>query len=87
MRRREVGAGATQGGGHAETRANGRVCLWGRMAGWNEVVTQLSVGEKARCTIPADLAYGAKGFPGLIPVNTSLYVELELLSVTTPEME
>jgi FKBP-type peptidyl-prolyl cis-trans isomerase len=51
------------------------------------VVTQLSVGEKARCTIPADLAYGAKGFPGLIPVNTSLYVELELLSVTTPEME
>mmetsp|Transcript_31449 Transcript_31449/g.60633 ORF Transcript_31449/g.60633 Transcript_31449/m.60633 type:complete len:116 (-) Transcript_31449:300-647(-) len=55
--------------------------------GWDEVVTQLSVGERARCTIPADLAYGAKGFPGLIPPNTSMYVELELLSITTPDLE
>mmetsp|Transcript_25990 Transcript_25990/g.35885 ORF Transcript_25990/g.35885 Transcript_25990/m.35885 type:complete len:116 (+) Transcript_25990:174-521(+) len=55
--------------------------------GWDEVVTQLSVGEKARCTIPSDLAYSARGFPGLIPPNSSLYVELELLAINTPELE
>jgi len=55
--------------------------------GWDEVVKQLSVGEKARCTIPADLAYSNRGFPGLIPPGFPLYVELELLSIVTPELE
>mmetsp|Transcript_24954 Transcript_24954/g.41753 ORF Transcript_24954/g.41753 Transcript_24954/m.41753 type:complete len:116 (-) Transcript_24954:205-552(-) len=55
--------------------------------GWDEVVRQLSVGEKAKCTIPGDLAYGSRGFPGLIPGNASLYVELELLSINTPELQ
>ncbi|KAK3247790.1 hypothetical protein CYMTET_42723 [Cymbomonas tetramitiformis] len=55
--------------------------------GWDEVVKQLSVNEKARCKIPADSAYSSKGFPGLIPPNSELYVEVELLSIVQPELE
>ena len=42
---------------------------------------QLCVGEKANCVIPAHLAYGSKGVQGLIPPNSKLYLELELLSI------
>eukprot|EP00899_Mesostigma_viride_P004024 jgi/Mesvir1/13622/Mv06712-RA.1 len=51
--------------------------------GWDEIVTQLSVGEKARCRIAPDLAYGSKGFPGLIPPQAYLNIEIELISITT----
>ena len=49
--------------------------------GWDEAVKQLSVGEKASCTFPANLAYGAKGFPGLIPPNSNLHVIVELVAI------
>mmetsp|Transcript_4003 Transcript_4003/g.12528 ORF Transcript_4003/g.12528 Transcript_4003/m.12528 type:complete len:119 (+) Transcript_4003:101-457(+) len=51
--------------------------------GWDEAVKQLSVGEKARCIVPADLAYGNKGIPGLIPPGATLYLEIELISIVT----
>ena len=49
--------------------------------GWEEAVKQLCVGEKANCVIPASLAYGSKGVQGLIPPNSKLYLELELLAI------
>ena len=49
--------------------------------GWEEAVKQLCVGEKANCVIPSSLAYGSKGVQGLIPPNSKLYLELELLSI------
>jgi hypothetical protein len=49
--------------------------------GWDEAVKQLSVGEKASCTFPASLAYGAKGFPGLIPPHSNLHVIVELVAI------
>ena len=45
-------------------------------------VSQLSVGERAKMTIPAHLAYGERGFPGLIPGNTDLIFDIELISYT-----
>jgi FKBP-type peptidyl-prolyl cis-trans isomerase len=33
--------------------------------GLDQGVSQLSIGERAKITIPAHLAYGSKGFPGL----------------------
>lgn len=45
-------------------------------------VAQLSIGERARMTIPAHLAYGDKGFPGLIPPRTDLAFDIELISFT-----
>jgi FKBP-type peptidyl-prolyl cis-trans isomerase len=51
------------------------------IAGWDIGVAQLRVGEKARLTIPPELAYGKAGYPGAIPPNSTLTFEVELLSI------
>jgi len=38
--------------------------------GLDDGVAQLSVGERAKITIPPHLAYGEQGFPGLVPRNS-----------------
>lgn len=45
-------------------------------------VAQLSIGERAKVSIPARLAYGDKGFPGLIPPRSDLIFDIELMSFT-----
>lgn len=45
-------------------------------------VYQLSIGERAKLMIPSRLAYHKKGFPGLIPPNSNLTFDLELISYT-----
>jgi FKBP-type peptidyl-prolyl cis-trans isomerase len=43
-------------------------------------VAQLSIGERAKIIIPAHLAYGRQGFPGLVPGNTDLTFDMELIT-------
>jgi FKBP-type peptidyl-prolyl cis-trans isomerase len=48
--------------------------------GWEEAMPGMKVGELRKLWIPAALAYGAKGRPG-IPPNANLVFEVELMQI------
>ena len=51
------------------------------IAGWDEGIQLLKVGDKARFVIPSNLAYGESGAGGVIPPNATLVFDVELMNV------
>ena len=52
------------------------------IAGWEEGVEGMKIGGKRQLIIPPDLAYGPREIGGVIPANSTLDFEVELLKVS-----
>lgn len=49
--------------------------------GWDEGVMTMKIGEKRRLFIPAHLAYGDRAVGTIIPANSDLIFDVELLQI------
>ncbi|UKZ93002.1 uncharacterized protein TrAFT101_007934 [Trichoderma asperellum] len=50
--------------------------------GWDVGVAGMKLGEKARLDIPSKLAYGSRGFGQIIPANSDLIFDVQVLKIT-----
>jgi FKBP-type peptidyl-prolyl cis-trans isomerase FkpA len=48
---------------------------------WTQGIQKLKVGGKATLTCPPSTAYGARGIPNVIPPDSTLTFDVELLSI------
>ena len=51
------------------------------IAGWDQGVATMRIGDKVKLTLPPEFAYGRAGYPGAIPPNSTLVFEVELLAI------
>ena len=49
--------------------------------GWDQGVVGMKVGESRRLIIPAELAYGDAGAPGVIPPGATLVFDIDLVAI------
>jgi FKBP-type peptidyl-prolyl cis-trans isomerase len=47
---------------------------------WDFAISKMSIGQKIKVTCPSDWAYGSRGAGRIIPPNSDLIFEVELLS-------
>lgn len=49
--------------------------------GWDEAILSMKEGGRRRIVVPPNLGYGSRGAGRVIPPNSTLYFEIELLRV------
>lgn len=52
--------------------------------GWDLGLLGMKVGEKRKIEIPADLGYGEAGAPPVIPANSTLVFDVEMIKIEKP---
>lgn len=57
----------------------------GTFGAWKEVLGQLPAGSKAKARIPADIAFGQRGYREVIAPNTDLTLVWEVVAIVAPE--
>ena len=53
--------------------------------GWDEVFVNLIPGDKIKLHLPSEKAYGKKGFGTMVPPDTDLDFEIEILDKVVPQ--
>jgi FKBP-type peptidyl-prolyl cis-trans isomerase len=52
--------------------------------GWELSLQKMTLGEKSNVIIPSELGYGKQEIPGVIPADSELRFEIELLNIYRP---
>ncbi|KAL1672143.1 hypothetical protein EV122DRAFT_225297 [Schizophyllum commune] len=55
--------------------------------GWDQGIQGMCLNEKRTLTIPADLAYGKRGFGRIIPPDSALVFDVELVGLESKNRE
>lgn len=51
------------------------------IVGWEEALSSMQVGSKRQVVLAPELAYGAEGYEGIVPDNSTLIFEMEVVRI------